>query len=100
MLAMAPRLDTLSFFFPPTLSLCIFSTLVFEVFRNRFSCHACSVAELSGSALSNFGHRSIVDRSCDLRGSCHREPLNSEASSGGGVCRTAAKQTRWPVLFL
>ncbi len=45
--AMVQRLDAHSFFFPPSLSVHIFSTLVLEIFRNRFSCHGRSVAELS-----------------------------------------------------
>jgi hypothetical protein len=47
MVAMVRRLDARSFFFRPQLSAYIFSALVLEVFRNRFSCHGCSVAEVS-----------------------------------------------------
>jgi hypothetical protein len=47
MVAMVQRLDARSFFFRPPLSICIFSTLVLELFRNRFSGHSRSVAELS-----------------------------------------------------
>ena len=56
MVAMVQRLDARSFFFRPQLSVCTVSALVLEVFRNRFSCHGRSVAELSSSELSNFGH--------------------------------------------
>ena len=56
MVAMVQRLDARGFFFRPQLSVCTVSALVLEVFRNRFSCHGCSVAELSSSELSNFGH--------------------------------------------
>jgi hypothetical protein len=45
-----------SFFFRPQLSVYTVSAFVLEVFRNRFSCHGYSVAELSPSELSNFAH--------------------------------------------
>ena len=54
MLAMVQRLDARSFFFRPQLSVCAVSALVLKVFRNRFSCHGRSVAELSPPELSNF----------------------------------------------
>jgi hypothetical protein len=56
MAAMVQRLDARSFFFFPHQSVYIFSALVLEIFRNRFSCHDRSVAELSRPSLSNFGH--------------------------------------------
>ena len=56
MVAMVQRLDARSFFFRPQLCVCTVSALLLEVFRNRFSCHRRSVAELSPSKLSNFGH--------------------------------------------
>jgi hypothetical protein len=56
MVAMVQRLDVRSFFFRPQLSLCTVSAFVLEVFRNRFSCHGNSVAELSPHKLSNFAH--------------------------------------------
>jgi hypothetical protein len=56
MVAMVQRLDARGFFFRPQLSVCKVSALVLEVFRNRFSCHGSSVAELCSSELSNFGH--------------------------------------------
>ena len=56
MVAMLQRLDARSFFLRPQLSVCTVSALVLEVFRNRLSCHGGSVAELSPSELSNFGH--------------------------------------------
>ncbi len=56
MVAMVQRLDARSFFFHPQLSVATFSALVLKVCRNRFSCHSRSVAELSPSKLSNFGH--------------------------------------------
>ena len=56
MVAMVQRLDAGSFFGQPQLSVTTFSALVLKVHRNRFSCHGPSVAELSLSELSNFGH--------------------------------------------
>ena len=56
MVAMVQRLDTRGFFFRPQLSVCTVSALVLEVFRNGSSCHGRSVAELSPTDLSNFGH--------------------------------------------
>ena len=55
MVTMAQRLDARSFC-SSQLSVCMVSALVLEVFRNRFSCHGCSVAELSPSEMYNFGH--------------------------------------------
>jgi hypothetical protein len=60
MVAMVQRLDACSFFGQPQLSVTTFSVLVLKVHRNRFSCHGPSVAELSLSKLSNFGHRRLV----------------------------------------
>jgi hypothetical protein len=45
-----------SFFFRPQLSVCTVSAFVLEVFRNRFSCHGNTVAELPPHELSNFVH--------------------------------------------
>jgi hypothetical protein len=56
MVTMVQRLDARSFFFRPQLSVCTVSALVLEVFRNGSSCHGRSVAELSPTDLSNFGH--------------------------------------------
>ena len=56
MVAMVQRLDARSFLFHPQLIVSSFSALVLEVYRNRFSCHGPSVAELSPSKLSYFGH--------------------------------------------
>jgi len=56
MVAMAQRLDARSFCFYPQLIVSTFLTLVLKVCRNRLSCHARSVAELSPSKLFNFGH--------------------------------------------
>jgi hypothetical protein len=56
MVAMVQRLDARGFFFRPQLSVFTVSALVLKVFRNRSSCHGCSVAELSPSEMSNFGH--------------------------------------------
>jgi hypothetical protein len=47
MVAMVHPLDARSFFFHPPLSVSMFPALVVKVFRNRFSCHGRSVAELS-----------------------------------------------------
>jgi hypothetical protein len=60
MVAMVQRLDARSFFFRPQLSVCAVSALVLKVFRNRFSCHGPSVAELSPPELSNFAHSVII----------------------------------------
>ena len=56
MVAMVQRLDARGLFFRSQLSVCTVSALVLEVFRNRFSCHRCSVADLSSSELSNSSH--------------------------------------------
>src|ERR1035441_1367692 len=56
MVAMVKRLDVRSLFFRPQLSVCTVSALVLKIFRNRFSCHGHSVAELSPSELSNVDH--------------------------------------------
>ena len=56
MVTMVQRLGARSFFFHPQLSVSKFSALVLKVCRNRFGCHGRSVAELSPSKLSNFGH--------------------------------------------
>ena len=56
MVAMIQRLDASGLFFCTQLSISIFLALVLKVFRNRFRCHSRSVAELSPSKLSNFGH--------------------------------------------
>jgi hypothetical protein len=61
MLAMVQRLDAHSFFFHTQLSVSTFLALVLKVFRNRFRCHSQSVAELSPSKLSNFGHSVQID---------------------------------------
>jgi hypothetical protein len=56
MVAMVQQLDARSFFFYPHLIVSTFSALILKVCRNRFSCHGRSVAELSTTKLSNFGH--------------------------------------------
>lgn len=56
MVAMVQRLDARSFFGHAQLILTTFSALVLKIRRNRFSCHGPSVAELSPSKLSYFGH--------------------------------------------
>jgi hypothetical protein len=61
MVAMVQRLDAHSFFFHTQLSVSTFLALVLKVFRNRFRCHSQSVAELSPSKLSNFGHSVQID---------------------------------------
>ncbi len=55
-MAMVQRLDVRSFFLRPPLTVFIFSALVLEIFRNRFSCHGRSVAEPIPSELFNLGH--------------------------------------------
>lgn len=60
MFSMVQRQVACGFFFLPPLSVCIFSTPVLEIFRNRFSCHGRSLA--IWSELSNWP-RSILDRS-------------------------------------
>ena len=55
-MAMVQRSDVRGFRFRPQLSVCTVSAFVLEVFRNRFSCHGHSLAELSPSGLSNFAH--------------------------------------------
>jgi hypothetical protein len=51
--AMVERLDARSFVFYPQLSVTALLALVFQVFRNRFSCHERSVAELFPAKLCN-----------------------------------------------
>ncbi len=60
MVAMVQRLDARSFCFHPQLIVFTFLALVLKVCRNRFSCHGRSVADLSPSKLSNFGHSLII----------------------------------------
>ena len=55
MVPMVQQLDARSFFYPH-LIFSTFSALILKVCRNRFSCHGRSVAELSTTKLSNFGH--------------------------------------------
>jgi len=62
MVAMVQRLDARSFFFYPQLSVSAFLALVLKVCLNRFRCHGKSVAELSPSKLSNFGHSVTIYR--------------------------------------
>ena len=62
MVAMVQWLDASGFFFPTYLSLSIFLVLVIKVFGNCFCCHVQSVAELSLSKLSNFGHSVKIHR--------------------------------------
>jgi hypothetical protein len=62
MVAMVQRLDARGFFFQTQLSVFTFLVLVFKVFWNRFRCHGQSVAELSPSKLSNFGHSATIHR--------------------------------------
>jgi len=62
MVAMMQRLDARGFCFHTQLSVSIFLALVLKVCRNRFRCHDRSVAELSPSKLSNFGHSVIIHR--------------------------------------
>ena len=56
MVAMVQRLNASGLFFRTQLSVSTFLALVLKVCRNRFRCHGPSVAELSPSKLSNFGH--------------------------------------------
>jgi hypothetical protein len=56
MVAMVQRLNASGLFFCTQLSVSTFLALVLKVCRNRFRCHGHSVAELSPSNLSNFGH--------------------------------------------
>jgi hypothetical protein len=58
--ARTQRLDARSFFGHPQLSVYTFPPLVLKICRNRFSCHGPSVAEVSPSKLSNFGHSDNV----------------------------------------
>jgi len=62
MVAMLQRLDARSFCFCLQLSVSTFLALVLKVFRNRLSRHGRSLAELSPSKLSNFGH--LVTKRC------------------------------------
>ncbi len=62
MVAMVERLDARSFFFRPQLSVYIFSALVLEVFRNRFSCHGRSVAEVSRPSCPILANRRQLSR--------------------------------------
>jgi hypothetical protein len=68
MVAMVERLDASSFFFHPQLIVSMFSALVLKVCRNRFSCHGGSVAELSPSKLSNFGHSVTIFNEAKFQG--------------------------------
>jgi hypothetical protein len=56
MVAMIQRLDPSGLFCCTQLSVSRFLALLLKVFRNRFRCHGQSVAELSRSKLSTFGH--------------------------------------------
>lgn len=62
MVAMTQRLDASGLFFCTQLSVSSFLALVLKVFRNRFRCHGQSVAELSRSKLSTFGHLVTMHR--------------------------------------
>jgi hypothetical protein len=62
MVAMVQRLDARSLCFCSQLIVSTFLALVLKVFRNRLSRHGRSVAELSPSKLSNFGH--LVTNGC------------------------------------
>jgi len=62
MVAMVQRPDASGFFFHTQLSVSTFLALVLKVCRNRFRCHGQSVAELSPSKLSNFGHSVTIHR--------------------------------------
>jgi len=88
MVAMVQRLDARGFFFRPQLSVCTVSALVLKVFRNRSSCHGCSVAELSSSALSNFGHSLTIHGlpRGDWTETCYRQPSTLEILAGEGSC--------------
>jgi hypothetical protein len=59
---MTQRLDASGLFFYTQLSVSSFLALVLKVFRNRFRCHGQSVAELSQSKLSTFGHLVTMHR--------------------------------------
>ena len=63
MVAMTQRLDASGLFFYTQLSVSSSLALVLKVFRNRFRCHGQSVAELSRSKLSTFGHLVTMHRS-------------------------------------
>src|ERR1039458_8312159 len=88
MVAMVQRLDTRGFFFRPQLSVCTVSALVLEVFRNRFSCHGCSVAELPSSELSNFGHSLTIHGPPrgDWTETYYRQLSTLEILTGEGSC--------------
>ena len=92
MVAMVQRLDARGFFFRPQLSVCKVSALVLEVFRNRFSCHGCSVAELSSSELSNFGHSLTIHGPPrgDWTETYYRQPSTLEIPAGEGPCLDTA----------
>jgi hypothetical protein len=92
MVAMVQRLDTRGFFFRPQLSVCTVSALVLEVFRNRFSCHGCSVAERSSSGLSNFGHSLTIHGPPrgDGTETYYRQPSTLEIPAGEGPCLDTA----------
>ena len=82
MVAMVQRLDARSFFFYPQLSVSKFSVFVLKIFRNRSSCHGRSVAELSSSKLSTFGHMPSFVCFC---GRTSRYPKLSAPVNGGDV---------------
>jgi hypothetical protein len=69
MMAMTQRLDPCGLLFCTQLSVSSFLALVLKVFRNRFRCHGQSVAELSKSKLSTFGH--LVDNASTASKSWH-----------------------------
>jgi hypothetical protein len=62
MVAMVQRLNARGFFFQTQLCVLTFLVLGFKVFWNSFRCHGQSVAELSPSKLSNFGHSATIHR--------------------------------------
>ena len=86
MVAMVQRLDARGFFFRPQLSVCAVSALVLKVFRNRFSCHGHSVAELSPPKLSNFAHSVTIhepppDDWTEIRYRSHRHESGGPGSA-------------------
>jgi hypothetical protein len=90
MVAMLQRLDARGFFFRPQLSVCTVSALVLKVFRNRSSCHGCSVAELSSSELCNFGHSLTIHGPPRGDWTYYRQPSTLEMLAREGPCLDTA----------
>jgi hypothetical protein len=101
MVAVAHQVDARSFFSHPQLSVSTFSALVLKVFRNRFSWHGRSVAELSPSKLCNFAHSVTIYVSRRRGGGLGRERHRQEVGWWKWVVPWFRGQVRsdWPGWF-